>query len=284
MSLAAHPIPQRLGKFKVLGLLGKGSMGVIYEGVDFYHRPVALKIMHPDLVESDEDFVARLRNEARAARKLDHPGIVSVYEYGVDGEHAYIAMECLKGRSLKEYFESGVAFSVAHAVDIQSQLLDALQHAHDRGIWHRDIRPANLVILRDGQVKVTDFGIARIESSVSAPLDDVLGTPGFVAPEMYLGDTYDSRVDLFAAGAVLYQLLVGAPAYLGAADKVMFQVCYETPVRPSIAARRPSLEPFDAVVLQALAKRPEDRFASAGAFQTALLQAQAGTVSRSGQR
>jgi serine/threonine-protein kinase len=281
MSLAAPPIPQRLGKFKVLGLLAKGSMGVIYEGVDFYHRPVALKVIHPDLVESDEDFVARLRNEARAARKLDHPGIVSVYEYGVEGEHAYIAMECLKGRSLKEYFESGVAFSAAHAVDIQAQLLDALQHAHDRGIWHRDIRPANLMLLQDGQLKVTDFGIARIESSTSAPLDDVLGTPGFVAPEMYLADTYDARVDVFAAGAVLYQLLVGAPAYVGAPDKVMFQVCYETPVPPSVAAGRPSLEPFDAVVLQALATRPDNRFASPATFRSALLQAQARVARRS---
>jgi serine/threonine-protein kinase len=281
MSMATPLIPPRLGRFKVLGLLARGSMGAIYEGTDFYHRPVALKVVNPDLRDHGEDFAARLRNEARALRKLDHPAIVSVYEYGSEGEHAFIAMELLKGRSLKQYLDSGVAFSAAHAVHIQTQLLDALQHAHDRGIWHRDIRPANLMLLGEGQIKLTDFGIARIESSASPPSDDIMSTPGFVAPEMYFGDSYDARVDVFAAGAVLYQLLVGDPAYVGPPDRIMFKVCYETPEAPSIAARRPSLEPFDAVVLKALARHPEDRFASAAKFKEALLQAQRCTGSRS---
>jgi serine/threonine-protein kinase len=129
--------------------------------------------------------------------------------------------------------------------------------------------------MTDGRVKVTDFGIARIESSMLTQVGAIMGTPGFIAPEMYLGDVFDSRVDLFAAGVVLYQLLAGTPPFLGTAEKVMFKVCYETPVPPSVAGRLPSLQAFDAVVMKALARRPDDRFTSAAQFRAALLEAQA---------
>jgi serine/threonine-protein kinase len=183
-------------------------------------------------------------------------------------------MEYIEGRSLRECFEQKAAFSVAQVVNILSQLLDALQYAHERGVWHRDIKPANILIMSNGQVKVTDFGIARIESSMLTQVGAIMGTPGFIAPEMYLCDAFDSRIDVFAAGVVLYQLLAGAPPFVGTAEKVMFKVCYETPLPPSVAGRLPALQPFDAVVLKALAKRPEDRFATAAQFLAALRQAQ----------
>jgi serine/threonine-protein kinase len=266
--------PKRLGEYPLLGAIGKGSMGVLYKSVDpRTGRPVALKTIRRDLLDSDgtESFSARFRIEAQAAGGLTHPGIVAVYEYGEEEAYAYIVMEYVEGRSLQECFGQQVSFSVKRAVNILSQLLEALQYAHDRGVWHRDVKPANILITRNDQVKLTDFGIARIESSMLAQECAIMGTPGYIAPETYLSDTLDCRIDVFAAGAVLYQLLAGAPPFVGTAEKVMFKVCYEAPSPPSVAGRMPSLQPFDAVVMQALARRPEDRFASAAQFREALL-------------
>jgi len=248
-------------------------MGVIYKSFDpDIKRPVALKTLRRDLVDGDdtEDFPALFRLEAQAAGSLAHPGIVAVYEYGEEGAYAYMAMEYVEGRSLRECLEGRVSFSLAQAVDIVSQLLEALEYAHERGVWHRDVKPANILLMSNGRVKVTDFGIARIESCMLTKLGTIMGTPGFIAPEMYLTDSFDSRIDLFAAGVVLYQLLAGTPPFVGSADKVMFKVCYETPLPPSVAGRLPALRPFDGVVTRALARRPEDRFATAGQFLEAL--------------
>ena len=270
--------PERLGKYPLLGVIGKGSMGVIYKSFDPHiKRPVALKTIRRDLVDGDrtEDFPARFRQEAQAAGGLAHPGIVAVYEYGEQDAYAYMAMEYVEGRSLRECFEGRVSFSVAQVVDIVSQLLEALQYAHEQGVWHRDIKPANILLMSNGRVKVTDFGIARIESSMLTQLGTIMGTPGFIAPEMYLSDSFDNRIDLFAAGVVLYQLLAGTPPFVGSPEKVMFKVCYETPLPPSVAGRLPAWRPFDAVVIRALARRPEDRFATAGQFLEALRLAHA---------
>src|ERR1700687_3832136 len=239
--------PERLGKYPLLSVIGKGSMGIIYKSVDPHiKRSVALKTIRRDLLVDDgnENFSARFRIEAQAAGSLTHPGIVAVYEYGEEGAFAFIAMEYVEGRSLRECFEQKTSFSVTQVVNILSQLLEALEFAHRRGVWHRDIKPANILIMANGQVKVTDFGIARIESSMLTQIGAVMGTPGFIAPEMYLGDTFDHRIDVFAAGGVLYQLLAGSPPYAGTAEKVMFKVCYEAPLPPSVAGRLPSLPTF----------------------------------------
>jgi eukaryotic-like serine/threonine-protein kinase len=267
--------PERLGKYPLLSVIGKGSMGVVYRTVDpDIKRPVALKTIRRDLLLDDtENFSARFRHEAQAAGALLHPGIVAVYEYGEEGPYAYIAMEYVDGRSLRECFEQKIDFNGAQVVSIVSQLLEALQYAHERGVWHRDIKPANILIMSNDRVKVTDFGIARIESSVLTQVGAIMGTPGFIAPEMYLGSEFDGRVDVFAAGVVFYQLLAGAPPFVGTPEKVMFKVCYETPLPPSVAARLPSLQPFDAITMRALARRPEDRFPTAALFREALLQA-----------
>ena len=274
----AQPPLERLGKYQLLGVIGKGSMGILYKSVDPHiKRPVALKTIRRDLLEEDasENFAARFRNEAQAAGSLAHPGIVAVYEYGEEDALAYIAMEYVEGRSLRECFEQRIAFSVTQIVDMLSQLLEALQYAHERGVWHRDIKPANILLMANGRVKLTDFGIARIESSMLTRVDAIMGTPGFIAPEMYLTDSFDSRIDLYATGVVLYQLLAGAPPFTGSADKVMFKVCYETPAPPSVAGHLPAVQPFDAVVMKALARNPAERFASAAQFLEALRQAHA---------
>lgn len=279
---AANPkAPETLGKYPLLGLIGRGAMGVVYKSFDPHiRRPVALKTIRRDLLEEDGSgtFAARFRNEAQAAGRLLHPGIVAVYEYGEERGYAFIAMEYIEGSSLRHYFEKKVRFGVEDSVSIVYQLLEALQFAHERGVWHRDIKPANILVMSDGRVKVADFGIARIDSSTLTQIGAIMGTPGYIAPELYLSRESDCRIDVFAAGVVLYQLLVGAPPFTGPAESVMYRVCHETPTPPSVAASDPALSPFDAVVLKAMAKKPQDRYASAALFKDALLGANAAPV------
>jgi eukaryotic-like serine/threonine-protein kinase len=270
--------PERLGKYPLLGVIGTGSMAVVYKSFDpEIGRPVALKTIRHELLDDEiENFPARLRIEAEAAGALTHPCIVRTYEYGEADGYAYIAMEYVEGHSLRDCFDSQVRFNNDQAINIVSQLLKALQYAHLHGVWHRDVKPANILLVTDGLIKITDFGIARVESLNLAQTDSIMGTPGFIAPEMYLGEEFDQRVDLFAAGVVFYQLLTGVAPFVGTPEKIMFKVCYETPLPASVVARQSSLRPFDAVVLKALARRPEERFANAAEFLEALSLAQAG--------
>jgi serine/threonine-protein kinase len=270
--------PERLGRYPLLSVIGTGSMGIVYKSFDpQLSRAVALKTIRRELLDDEmENFSARFRIEAQAAGTLTHPGIVHVYEYGEAEGYAYIAMEYVEGHSLRDCFERQVRFNTEQAINIVAQLLKALQYAHERGVWHRDVKPANILLMSDGQAKVTDFGIARVESVNLAQVDSIMGTPGFIAPEMYLGEEFDQRIDLFAAGVVFYQLLTGMPPFVGTPEKIMFKVCYETPLPVSVVARQPALHPFDAVTLKALARRPEDRFSSAAEFLEALLLAKTG--------
>jgi eukaryotic-like serine/threonine-protein kinase len=270
--------PERLGKYLLLSVIGRGSMGIVYKSVDpQIERAIALKTIRRELLDDEmENFSAAFRIEAQVAGGLIHPGIVRVYEYGEAEGYAYIAMEYVEGHSLRDCLERKVRFNTDQAINILAQLLKALQYAHEHGVWHRDVKPANILLMGDGQVKVTDFGIARVESSNLTQAGAIMGTPGFIAPEMYLSDEFDHRIDLFAAGVVLYHLLAGVPPFVGTAEKIMLKVCYEAPLPASVVARQPSLRPFDAVVLKALARRPEDRFSSAAEFLEALLLAQAG--------
>ncbi len=240
-------------------------MGILYESFDLrQRRRVALKVLH----RSELDFSA----EALVAADLKHTGIVSIYDYGEEAGYAYLAMEYVEGSSLRDCFARNVSFSVEQSIDILSQLLDALQYAHERGVWHRDITPANVLISHNGRIKLADFGIARAEPSKFDGAEDVMGTPGYIAPETYLSDRFDNRVDLFAAGAVLYQLLSGVPPFTGTAEQIMLQVCYEKPLPPSMTSGLPALRQYDTPVLRALAKRPEQRYSSAAEFREALLR------------
>src|SRR5436305_7685342 len=160
--------PTHLGKYEVKGVLGKGAMGVVYKAVDPHiERPVAIKTVRKDLLDSDlaEQFMGRFRNEARAAGRLHHPNIVGIYEYGEDDKVAYIAMEYVDGTGLREYLDRKARFEFGQLVAITSQLLQALEFAHVRGVVHRDIKPANLILTSGGALKVADFGIARIDTA-----------------------------------------------------------------------------------------------------------------------
>jgi len=192
------------GRYQVERKLGAGGMANVYLAEDQeLGRRVAIKILN-DRHAGDEQFVERFRREAKNAAALSHPNIVSIYDRGEAEGTYYIAMEYLDGRSLKELIVQRGPAPITVSVEYARQILSALRFAHRHGIVHRDIKPHNVLVDADGRVKVTDFGIARIESSMLTQVGAIMGTPGFIAPEMYLSDTFDNRVDLFAAGVVLY--------------------------------------------------------------------------------
>ena len=268
-------MPERLGKYSITAVIGKGSMGIVYRGYDpGIKRAVAIKTIRRELIDEDdhgENMSARFRREAQAAGALNHPGIVSVYEYGEDAQLAYIAMEFVEGESLREYMTRGASFDEHDSVSIMAQLLDALQFAHEHSVWHRDIKPANIMVMSNGRIKLTDFGIARIESTDFTKTNVIMGTPGYIAPELYLGRDIDQRIDIFSAGVLFYQLLSGKPPFYGRPEAVMHDVCYHDPVPPSTIDAHRRWPQYDAVVARALEKSPAKRFPSAAAFRTAVL-------------
>lgn len=269
--------PHHLGKYEITEVLGQGAMGVVYRGFDpGIRRIVAIKTIRRELVEGERHaaaLLARFRNEAQAAGKLAHPGIVAVYDYGEDASVAYIAMEYVEGNSLREYIGRGTRFAERDAISIMSQLLEALAHAHERRVWHRDIKPGNVIVMRNGRVKIADFGIARIEASELTQTGVMMGSPGYMAPEQYAAAQIDHRADLFAAGVVFYQLVTGAKPFVGTTEQVSYATCHTEPLRPSLADPGKGWERYDPVIAKALSKKPEDRFQSAEAFRAAVLAA-----------
>jgi serine/threonine-protein kinase len=272
----AHPT--RLGRFHIRGVLGEGAMGVVYLGHDPHiDREVAIKTMR--VAASDDagagvSHAERFRNEARAAGRLQHPGIVAVYDVGRDGDADYIAMEYVPGNTLGRYIAQAQAdrqpINDDDVASIVGQLLVALDHAHRQGVWHRDIKPSNLILTADGKVKVSDFGIARIENADLTQAASLIGTPAYMAPERFQGLPIDRRVDLYAAGVVLYQMLTGKLPYAGPAETIMYKAVHEPLVLPSRLPGLHRLAPWDETIARALAKDPVQRFADAGQFMDGL--------------
>uniref|UniRef100_UPI00355A02D7 serine/threonine-protein kinase n=1 Tax=Piscinibacter sp. TaxID=1903157 RepID=UPI00355A02D7 len=276
-------IPERLGKYPVTDVLGKGAMGIVYLGRDpVIKRRVAIKTIRKELIEDDdkvESMSARFRREAQAAGALNHPGIVAVYEYGEDDQYAFIAMEYVEGNTLREYLSHGATFDERDTVSIMAQLLDALEFAHANTVWHRDIKPANIIIMSNGRIKLADFGIARIESADRTRTNLLMGTPGYIAPEYYLGEQIDHRIDIFSAGVIFYELLSGQAPFRGRPEAIMHDVCYHDPTAPSEVDPLHRWPRYDSVVARALERSPANRFQSAGEFRAALLAEYAHPVS-----
>jgi serine/threonine-protein kinase len=260
--------PSKLGKYTIRRELGRGAMGVVYEGFDpFIERVVAIKTIKPEQSGQADagDLLARFKREAQAAGRLSHPNIVSIYEYGEEDGVAFIAMEYIKGKELKEYFESGRRFPIGEVARVMGEILGALDHASRNGVTHRDIKPANVIILDNGTVKVADFGIARIETSELTQAGTVLGTPSYMSPEQFLGTPVDGRSDIFSCGVILYQFLTGEKPFSGAVTTIMHKVLKEEPMPPSTL--NATLPPaWDAVVKKAMAKSPSDRYQTAAKF------------------
>jgi serine/threonine-protein kinase len=255
----------RIGKYEVQAVLGEGGMGTVYKALDpFIRRMVAIKTIEKARldVSANRTGMVRFRNEAQAAGRLLHPGIVSVYDYGEDEEIAYIVMEFVRGKSLHEHLANETQYDLAEAWQILSQLLDAIGYSHAQGVVHRDLKPANILINEDGRIKIGDFGIARVDANQLTEVGEVVGTPYYMAPEQVLGGLIDHRADLYAVGIICYQLLTGRRPFAGTPMEVMQQVLDFMPVAPS--RHNPELpSDLDRVMQTALAKRPEDRFQSA---------------------
>ncbi|MGF6602776.1 hypothetical protein P3T23_007528 [Paraburkholderia sp. GAS448] len=264
-------MPSRIGKYRIDRVLGTGAMGVVYLAFDPHiERPVALKTVRRELLaaQGGVDVMERFRNEARAAGRLAHPNIVTVHDFGDDGGTAYIVMEYVAGTGLDALLAGGQTPPLATAFDWMSQLLAALEYAHQAGIVHRDIKPANMLVTARGLLKVADFGVARIGAATTS-VGSLVGTPSFMSPEQFTGEPVDSRADLFSAGIVLYQMLTGIHPFVGSPAVVMHKILNETPARPSSIVRSLSPE-VDAMVFRALARRPDERFASAAQWQSVL--------------
>jgi serine/threonine-protein kinase len=270
---------KKLGKYEIRRELGRGAMGVVYEGYDpLIERTVAIKTIRPEQFDKNQvaDMLARFKREAQAAGRLNHPNIVGIYEYGEDNGVAFIAMEFIKGRELKDYFEENRRFPIKEMERIMGELLAALEHAHSHGVTHRDMKPANVILLdSNASVKVADFGIARIETSELTQAGTVLGTPAYMSPEQFLGQTVDRRSDLFSVGVILYQFLTGEKPFTGAVTTIMHKVLKEEPLPPStLNATLPAA--WDVVMQKAMAKNPDDRFQSAREFAAAISAVVAG--------
>lgn len=266
--------PLNIGRYRVTGVLGRGAMGMVYLGHDVaIDRQVAIKTIHRRLLSGGDgaEWLERFRREVRAAGRCLHPNIVTVFEYGEENGAPYIVMEYVQGRELRDYLKDRQPLPLANAVAVIVQVLQALGHAHAHGVVHRDIKPGNIILLADGQVKVTDFGIARLETvSGLTQVGMTVGTPGYMAPEQFRGTEADRRADLYATGVVLFELLTGSRPFTGrGASELMYQVLNEPPRKATLL--NPRLPPeLDDVLAKALAKSPDDRFQEAVEFIAAL--------------
>ena len=268
--------PSTIGKFRILGVLGRGAMGVVYKAHDpDIDRVVAIKLVRADLLEGDDraHHVSRFRNEAKIVGRCIHPNIVGIYDFSVHEGAPFLVLEYVDGRDLSRVFGRGKQVDAGVAGRVVLRVLDALAFAHGFGIIHRDIKPANILLTAGDDIKVTDFGISLALSPDATRSSVLVGTPCYMSPEQCLGGTIDARSDLFSLGCVLYELLAGvrgfaAANYIATAHRIL----HETPA--PLQDSRPGLPAsLVAVVDKALAKQPQDRFGSAAEMSRALRQA-----------
>ena len=258
-----------LGRYEITGILGRGAMGVVYEARDpLIERTVAVKTVACGALPEKEaaEFEERFFREAKSAGRLNHPNIVTIHDVGRDGELAWIAMERLAGRSLREVLDSSAPLSLERTVDVIASVADALAYAHAQGIVHRDVKPANIMLLENGGVKIMDFGIAHLPGGSLTLAGSVLGSPKYMSPEQVAGEKVDARADIFSLGTVLYEMLTGEPPFAGDnMHATMYQVVHKEPPSPSSCAQGVPPQ-LDAVVARAMAKAPAQRHVDAAAF------------------
>jgi len=252
-----------LGRYKIVAEIGQGAMGTVYKAVDpFIDRTVAIKTINLNLSRQElEEYEARFQQEIKAAGRLNHPNIVTIYDVGKTDQVAYMAMEFLEGNELKDIIASGQLPSPDAVVDIISQVADGLWFAHQQDIVHRDVKPSNIMVLGGGIAKITDFGIARLpNSAVKTMTGLILGSPRYMSPEQVIGKSIDARSDIFSLGVVLYEALTGIAPFDGDnANAIMYATVNTTPPPPSQHNRAvPAM--LDLIVAKAMAKLLEDRY------------------------
>jgi eukaryotic-like serine/threonine-protein kinase len=271
------------GRYELDGVVGRGGMAEVYRARDIrLDRIVAIKTLRADLAR-DQIFQARFRREAQSAASLNHPSIVAVYDTGEDLVNGfpvpYIVMEYVDGRTVRDLLQEGHRLLPERSLEIIDGVLRALDYSHQAGIVHRDIKPGNVMVTRNGDVKVMDFGIARAMSDAQATMTQtaqVIGTAQYLSPEQARGERVDSRSDLYSTGCLLYELLTGRPPFTGDSPvAIAYQHVRENPVPPSRVD--PDVPPWaDAIVLKAMAKPPGDRYQTAGDMRADLQRAASG--------
>jgi serine/threonine-protein kinase len=263
-------IKPTVGRYEVISELGQGAMGIVYKAMDpKINRLLAIKtIRFSDEFEPEKirEVKERFMREAQIAGKLAHPSIVAVYDVGEDYDLTYMAMEFLEGESLQKYCRKGFLLPLRKILYVVSEVALALDYAHRQGVIHRDVKPANVMILKDGKVKVTDFGIAKAVSSSQTKSGIVLGTPNYMSPEQINGHDLDGRSDIFSLGVVFFELLTGVHPFRG---KNLTNLFYQiTQVKhPSPREINPKVpNPVEQILDKALSKKPEQRFQTCSDF------------------
>lgn len=258
MSKSAPATDTIAGRYRVSGRIAGGGMGEVLRAVDtVLRRTVAIKILPPDLA-SRSGFVDRFRSEARSAARLNHPGVVQVYDWGETGTTYFMVMEYVRGKNLRQILAERGALAQRQACEVIAGVLDALQAAHDNGIVHRDVKPENVMISVEGKVKVADLGLARVADKTTQT-GGLIGTVAYVAPEQARGEPTDARTDIYSTGCVMYELLTGSPPFEGDAAQVLNGHLNSRVPEPSIAA--PAIGPeVDRIVIRATQPDPGARY------------------------
>ena len=270
---------QRIGRYEILERIAAGGQGTVYRARDTtLDRVVAVKVINQPVTD-DPQYLEALQREARLAARLDHPNITRVHDFQVEDGTAFIVMEYVPD-SLDKHVQSGQPLPYQRAVEIAVQVCRGLAHAHENGVVHRDIKPQNILLTEDGIAKVTDFGIARaLASSTRSQTGSVMGTPHYMAPEQWESGRLDGRLDQYALGIVLYEMLTGTLPFQGESMAALFVQHREAPV-PPIPRHLGVPRAVGNVVRRAMAKTPGDRFADAETMATALEAALTGAASR----
>jgi serine/threonine-protein kinase len=265
-----------LGRYQIKGVLGKGAMGLVYDGLDpGLNRRVAIKTILTRKLDAEtaKMIAVRFEREVRAVARLNHGHIVQVYDFGAEGDLAYIVMEHIQGKELQDHFDAKERYDLKTIFRLMFELLDALEFAHEAGVIHRDIKPANVMIDAAGHAKLADFGVARVTESEgnqaeATKVGSMVGTPSYMSPEQVQGQKVDRRTDIFSAGIIFYQFLTGQKPFEGTQFVLQQKIVMEDPVWPSALVQ---ISPeIDRVVARALAKLPEHRYQSARKFADAL--------------
>ena len=267
----------RLGKYEIVAKIGEGGMGNVYRAHDpLLNRDVAIKTMAA-AADADDDLRRRFHREAQSAAGLNHRNVITIFDFGEEQGHLYIAMELLQGADLKEVMSRKRLLSLEHKLDLVDQICDGLACAHAKGVIHRDLKPANIHLLPNGQAKIVDFGLARVTSaSELTGAGTRLGTPNYMSPEQVRGEKASTRSDVFSLGVVFYELLAGRKAFdAESMAGLLLQVTQASP--PPLDSMRPERGPIALPIQRAMLKDPARRFAHAGELRDALRKARKAT-------
>jgi serine/threonine-protein kinase len=268
----AEQIPATIGRYQITGSLGFGAMGAVYKAFDpRIKRPLAIKTLRLDIPRSSpqyRSFIERFHHEAQISGTLSHPGIVTLFDLGEENGQPYFAMEFVDGRTVADVLAEGTRFKPEKVIGLVSQVASALDYAHSRGVVHRDVKPANLILYGDDKVKITDFGIAKLADTDITHSGALLGTPSYMSPEQAMGEKLDGRSDIFSLGVVAFEMLSGQQPFPGPnVTSILYKLVHVPPIEPANLEMNGLVpQKWHEVFSRVLAKKPEARYQTASAF------------------